>query len=134
VSVATCLRTLKGDGRSVKQEQETLYRRILEAIETKKIYTNQVNLHSMDLELARATKQLRQVGYIDGTLHDLANGSVAIEGVPIITVEGRRFLNELRSKVGRKASRIITIVWTVIIGLSSIVSGIYYLLHLRSHT
>lgn len=83
----------------------------------------------MDLEFARAIKQLRQVGYIDGTFHDLANGSAAIEGVPIITVEGKRFLNELRSKVRRKARRITA---GGITALGGILVVLHYWFHLRS--
>jgi hypothetical protein len=113
-------------------KQETLYRRILEAIEADKMETNHVNLRSMDLKLARAVKQLRQADFIDGIFHDLANGSIMIEGVPIITIRGRQFLDELRSKFCQDLWRIVAIIWAAIIGLSSIVSGIYYWLHLRS--
>jgi hypothetical protein len=110
-------------------KEETQHRHLLEAIEAGKVKTDHVNLYSIDLESARAIKQLRQIDYIDGTVHDSANGSVVIEGLPIITLKGKQYLEASRSKSRQTVWRIITIIGTVTIWAITIA---YYWLHLRS--
>lgn len=111
-------------------KQETLHRHILQAIEADTLVTKKVDLYNMDMTTSRALNQLRHAEFIQGIFHDIIGGSVKIEGIPIITLKGQEYLDRLRSKVRGKVWRAITIFWAVIIGLSSIVSGIYYAYHL----
>jgi len=111
-------------------KQETLHRHILEAIEADKLVTKKVNLHNMDMTTTRALNQLRHAEFIEGIFHDIYNGPVKIEGLPIITLKGQEYLDGLRSRVRRKAWQAMAVIWAAIIGLSSIVSGFYYLYHL----
>jgi len=111
-------------------KQETLHRHILEAIEEDKLVTKKVNLYDMDMTTTRALNQLRHAEFIQGIFHDIHNGPVKIEGIPIITLKGQEYLDKLRSRVRQKVWRAIAVIWAVIVGLSSIVSGYYYLYHL----
>jgi hypothetical protein len=111
-------------------KQETLHRHILEALEADTLVTKKVNLHSMEMTTSRAINQLRQAEFIQGIFHDIHNGPVLVEGIPIITLKGQEYLDRLRSKARQKVWQVIAVIWAVIIGLSSIVSGWYYLYHL----
>jgi hypothetical protein len=111
-------------------KQEKLHRHILEAIEANTLVTKEVDLYDMDMTTSRALDQLRHADFIDGTFHDIINGPVKIQGVPIITLKGQEYLDRLRSKPRQKLWQVIAVIWAVIIGLSSIVSGIYYFYHL----
>jgi hypothetical protein len=111
-------------------KRETLHRHILEALEADTLVTKKVNLHSMEMTTSRAINQLRQAEFIQGIFHDIHNGPVLVEGIPIITLKGQEYLDRLRSKARQKVWQVIAVIWAVIIGLSSIVSGWYYLYHL----
>ena len=84
----------------------------------------------MDMTTTRALNQLRHAEFIKGIFHDIHNGPVKIEGIPIITLKGQEYLDRLRSKPRQKVWQVVAVIWAMIIGLSSIVSGIYYLYHL----
>jgi hypothetical protein len=104
-------------------KQETLHRHILEALEADTLVTKKVNLYDMDMTTSRALNQLRHAEFIQGIFQDIYNGPVKIEGIPIITLKGQEYLDRLRSRVRQNVWRVITVIWAVIIGLSSIRVG-----------
>jgi hypothetical protein len=110
----------------MNNKQKRIHRNILEAIEAEQLVTRKVDLRSMDITTARALNQLRQANYVAGIFHDIVGGSIIIENLPILTLEGHKYLDELRSTGRRNLWRGIAIFWATIIGLSSIVSAIYY--------
>jgi hypothetical protein len=81
----------------VKQRHRLLHRHILEAIEAQALVTDKVELYKMDMKTSQAFDQLRQANYVKGAFHDIISGPIMIEGMPIITVEGQKYLDELRS-------------------------------------
>jgi hypothetical protein len=72
----------------------------------------------MDMKTSRALEQLRQANYVKGAFHDLFQAPIMIEGMPIITVEGQKYLDELRSARWK-------ITWRTILGFGAIVGIVY---------
>jgi hypothetical protein len=81
----------------VKQQHRLLHRYILEAIEAQTLVTEKVDLYKMDMKTSQGLDQLRQANYVKGAFHDIISGPIMIEGMPIITIEGQKYLDELRS-------------------------------------
>jgi hypothetical protein len=81
----------------VKQQHKLLHRYILEAIEAQTLVTEKVDLYKMDMKTSQALDQLRQANYVKGIFHDIIHGPIMIEGMPIITIEGQKYLDKLRN-------------------------------------
>ena len=111
----------------MKLKQETLLRHILEAIEVGTLATKKVNLYKMDTETSRGVDQLREAGFIEGAFHEIVNGPILIEGMPWLTLKGQEYLEKLRWRFWRTFLSWIGVGSAVLIAVSNIISGLYYL-------
>ena len=106
----------------MKQQHRLLHRYILEAIEAQTLVTDKVDLSKMDMKTSQALDQLRQANYVKGMFHDIIHAPIMIEGMPIITIEGQKYLDELRSAGWKITGKLI---WGAIVLFGSIISAIY---------
>ena len=105
----------------MKQQHRLLHQYILEAIEAQTLVTNKVDLYNMDMKTSQALDQLRQANYVKGIFHDILNGPIKIQGMPIITVEGQKYLDELRSAGWKMMGKL---TWGTIVLFGTIIAAI----------
>jgi hypothetical protein len=105
----------------MKLEHKRLHRHILEAIEAQSLTTEKVDLYKMDMTTSQALDQLRQANYVKGIFHDIIHAPIMIEGMPIITVEGQKYLDELRSARWKMMGKL---TWGTIVLFDTIIAAI----------